>query len=238
MGWRLLGRQIEAALLSTRALHRDLLRLRGRMMQIDFHEATHSYRIDGRSVPSVTQVLAPQNDWSHVDAWVLEAKAALGRDVHTAMHLLAVGQLDWTSLDPAVLPYVRSGDRFIREYGLNIIAAETAVGCKALGIAGMLDAYGRKMFRNLWYDVFVDWKIAETVPTTVSAQLAAYQYLYYRTFMPAGRRAPAKRLCVRLSHTGYKVDTFKEYDRDFSLFTSCRNTFMHKERSYGRIAHT
>src|SRR5262245_30523239 len=50
----------------------------GTPVQIDFDAAHHAYSIDGKPVPSVTQVLAPQNDWSHVDAWALEAAAALG----------------------------------------------------------------------------------------------------------------------------------------------------------------
>lgn len=215
-------------------------------MRIEFDRDSHSYHVEGRRVPSVTQVLASQNDWSHVNAMVLEAKAALGRDVHEALHLMVLGELDWRSLDPAVAPYVRSGQRFLREYGLDgvtVLGAELQVASRTLGVAGTLDLYGhaklddgpptRPRYRN--YEVFVDWKIAETVPSTVGPQLAAYQKLYDETFRPRSRaRFASKRLCVRLTPTGYKVDRLEDWHSDYMLFVSCFNAFTARERkSYG-----
>src|SRR5919107_2807324 len=124
MDWHVLGQKAASALRAAAALHRSLLRIRARHMGIEFDEPSHTYAVDGRSVPTVTQVLAHKNDWSMINPLILEAKAELGRDVHRAMHLLAIGELNWKTLDPAVLPYVRSGERFIREYRLTVLAAE------------------------------------------------------------------------------------------------------------------
>lgn len=241
-----LSSKMAQALDDTAAMHRSLLQFRGKSMAIEFEPVTHTYRVDGRRVPSVTQVLASQNDWSHINALVLEAKAQLGRDVHHALHLLAHGHLDWRSLDGAVAPYVRSGQRFLHEYGrggITVLGAEVPVASRTLGVAGTLDLYGHATLddgpptRSRWrtYEVFVDWKIAEVMPSTVGAQLAAYQKLYDETFRPRSKaRFATKRLCVRLSPDGYKVARLEDWHSDYTLFVSCFNAFIARERkSYG-----
>lgn len=195
-------------------------------MKISFHAPTHTYDIDGVRVPSVTQVLAPQNDWSMVPAWQLEAAAALGRDVHTAVNLLARGVLDWESLDDALVPYVRGAERFLRESGGVVIAAEQVVGSKSLGVAGTLDLM---MTWDNWL-YLIDWKVSAAVPSTVGAQLAAYLQLYVETYNNGRRLRRARRLCVRLGHDSYSTQRMDELNGDFQLFLSCLNTFKHRER--------
>jgi hypothetical protein len=212
-------------------------------MGIEFDEPSHTYAVDGRSVPTVTQVLAHKNDWSMINPLILEAKAELGRDVHRAMHLLAIGELNWKTLDPAVLPYVRSGERFIREYRLTVLAAELPVASRSLGCAGTLDVFGQAVLddgtpthpRLRTYEVFVDWKIAEVMPTTVGPQLAAYKKFYDETFRGRSRaRFAHKRLCVRLGHDGFKVDRLEDWYGDYMEFLRCFNTFRAEERKrYG-----
>lgn len=66
-----------------------------------FDEATHSYTIEGRSVPSVTRVLdhAGLVDFSMVQREILERKSKIGRLVHMATEYFDKGDLDWESLD-------------------------------------------------------------------------------------------------------------------------------------------
>lgn len=198
----------------------------GTPVQIDFDAAHHAYSIDGKPVPSVTQVLAPQNDWSHVDAWALEAAAALGRDVHAACNLLVRDALDWDSLDPAVAPYVRGAQQFLRKFGGVVLAAEQVVGNKLLGVAGTLDLL---IMKNEW-QYLIDWKVSATVPSTVGAQLAAYQQLYADTYRGGRRMVRALRRCVRLKPDGYSLHAMDERNGDYSLFISCLNAWKHRER--------
>lgn len=195
-------------------------------MKIDFHAATHTYALDGVRVPSVTEVLAPQNDWSHVEPWVLEAAGAIGRDVHAAVNLMVRGALDWDSLDPVIAQYVRGAQRFLQASGAVVLASEQPVASKALGVAGTLDLL---VMWNGWH-YFIDWKVSATVPSTVGAQLAAYQQLYCETFLGGRKLVRSRRMCVRLKHNAYSVQRMHEDNGDWSLFVSCLNTFKHRQR--------
>lgn len=195
-------------------------------MQIDFDAPTHTYAIDGVRVPSVTQVLEPQNDWSMVEAWQLEAARALGGDVHDAVNLLAREVLDWHSLDVALAPYVRGARMFLEEFGGVVMASEQVVGSKLLGVAGTLDVL---IAKKSWL-YFVDWKVSAAVPSTVGAQLAAYMALYADTFRGGNSVVRAHRLCVRLRPNGYTCDRMDAFNGDWTLFKSCLNTFKHRER--------
>jgi hypothetical protein len=195
-------------------------------VHIAFDAPTHTYTIDGARVPTVTQVLAPQNDWSHVEPWVLEAAGAIGRDVHTAVNLMVRDALDWDSLDETIAKYVRGARRFLEESGGVVLASEQAVGSTKYGVAGTLDLF---MIWGGWHS-FIDWKVSATVPSTVGAQLAAYQQLYADTFRKGRKLVRSRRLCVRLKPDDYSVQRMDEFNGDWALFQSCLNTFKHRER--------
>lgn len=195
-------------------------------MNICFDSDRHAYTIDGVGVPSVTDVLSSQNDWSMIPAWQLEAARCLGRDVHAAVNLLAREELDWDSLDPAVTPYVRGAERFLRESGGVVLGSELIVGSKELGVAGTLDLL------MLWdrTEYLIDWKVSASVPSTVGAQLAAYQRLYAATFRKGRRLLNSRRLCVRLKPNDYSCQRMDENNGDWSLFQSCLNAYKHRQR--------
>lgn len=196
-------------------------------MLITFDDARHAYTLDGKPAPSVTEVLAAQNDWSKIPAWQLEAARVLGRDVHAAVNLYARGALDMDALDPAVRPYVEGAAMFLRASGATVIAAEQRVASKVYGVAGTLDALLE------WdnYRYFVDWKVSSVVPSTVGAQLAAYELLYDETFNGGKKQYRTRRLCVRLRHNDYSTQRMLESHGDLSLFKSCLNAYKHRERA-------
>jgi hypothetical protein len=202
--------------------------------EIEFYEHDHAYRINGRRVPSVTQVLDHLNDWSQIPAIDLETKRVLGRDVHVACNLLVRGQLDWSSLDPAVRPYVRAAELFLQENICAPLASELRVASPLLGVAGTLDLYAEHHDGGLWY---IDWKISETVPSTVGAQTAAYEVLHRctvdPTFKPWHARPRSKRACVRLGMETYRIEILSYFERDWSTFISCVNNWKHREAKYG-----
>jgi hypothetical protein len=171
-------------------------------MNIDFDEATHKYHIDGVPVPSVTQVIGYRNDWSHIEPWRLEAARALGTDVHAAVNLMVRHALDWGTVDPVILPYVRSAAMFVQATGGAILGSELRVGSKKLGVAGTLDLL---LHWNGW-EYYVDWKTSAAVPSTVGIQLAAYERLYAETFRHGRKQFRARRICVRLGTDGYNVN--------------------------------
>ena len=192
-------------------------------MRLEFDAASHTYRIDGRVVPSVTQVLAPLEDFSRVPRDVLEAARIFGQHVHEACDLLNRGELDWLSLDPALTPYVEGWRRFIEESGAVVMASEFPVGHDQLGYAGTPDVL-IQMRDRLWIP---DIKSTAVVPSTVGYQTAGYAKAYHRM---TGQEP--KRCCVLLDGAGrYKLHTRNE-SSDWEMFVSALNCFKHKARHH------
>jgi len=192
-------------------------------VELTFEASTHTYRLNGTVVPSVTQVIDDQlADWDGVPPDVLEAARVFGGHVHEACHLLVRDELDWASLDPALVPYVEAARRFLDESGLTVLNAELALASPKLKFAGTLDIRG--MWRNAI--AVLDWKSTSTLPRTVGPQTAAYDRLYAEQF--GGR--PAKRYCVQLNPAlpnGYKVHLL-DNPADWSMFQSALNCWRFK----------
>ena len=183
-------------------------------MIVTFEPARHEYRIDGRLVPSVTQVLEPLNDFGAVPAEVLDRAAEFGTHVHQAIALMLRNDLDWSSLDGDLEPYVRQAEKFIVESRLQVLAAERVVANARLGYAGTLDllAYWK---RN---HCVIDWKTG-ALPRTVGPQTAAYQAAVGKL-----DPNPRKRYCVQLTRERYVVHALDD-PADLSVFTSALNLY-------------
>lgn len=188
-------------------------------MALEFDSAAHIYRLDGRVVPSVTQVLSPLENFERVPWDVLEAARVFGQHVHEAMALLVRDELDWGSLDPSLVPYILGGKRFLDESGITVIASEQRVSCKKLRVAGTLDLVGH--WRNT--EVLVDFKATAAMPRSVGAQTAAYDRLY--TSQYGGK--PRKRYGVQLKLNDYRVTPLTE-STDWHTFVSCLNIWNYK----------
>ncbi len=199
-------------------------------MQIEFDAPTHTYKLDGRRVPSVTQVLEPATDWSFVPAWQLEAARALGQDVHLAINLMVQQRLDWESVDPAVLPYVNGARRFLKESGATVLASELLLGSERLQVCGTLDL----LLEWKGWEYYADWKVCDTIPKTVGAQLSGYEILYADMYRAGRRNYRARRVSIRLKPNGYTVDRMKPDNGDEAMFTSHANTWkLREQKRYG-----
>jgi hypothetical protein len=88
-------------------------------MNATFSQLGHQYECDGRSIPSVTQVLALSgiSDVSRIPPHILERAAAIGTAVHVACELLDQDDLDLESVDPQLTGYVLAYQKFRVETG-------------------------------------------------------------------------------------------------------------------------
>lgn len=191
-------------------------------MPLHFDAETHTYTLDGRRLPSVTEVLAPLIDYSRVPQDVLEAARVFGSHVHKACDLFNRDELDFDSLDPALVPYVSAWKQFLEDTGAVVIASETPVFHDQLGYAGTPDvvlAWGNRI-------VIPDLKSTAVVPPTVGPQTAAYAKAYQRMH---GGREPERR-CIQLNADGtYRVHAKREAS-DWSYFLSALNCYRFKEK--------
>lgn len=129
---------------------------------LTFEEEPHIYRVDGRVVPSDTQVLkAVYGDlcWP----WASEFAMERGRLVHHALHLWIIGDLDPKRLSDYIAGYVASGIRFLEESGFEIAtidgkkATEVRMYSEIYDFAGTADLFGTLNRRRC----NADWKTGE-----------------------------------------------------------------------------
>lgn len=93
-------------------------------MNLTFDDATHTYRTDGRVIPSVTEILRAEG---FIDtAWFTDYGRERGKLAHLAIHLHDAGELDEDSLDPVLRPYLDAWKRFVEATGCIILESEQA----------------------------------------------------------------------------------------------------------------
>lgn len=146
--------------------------MRPRQPELEFDEAAHVYRWNGRIVPSVTQCLDTLglSPYKNVPTDVLDLARARGQAVHDACFFYHQPEFDWASVDPAIAGYVRAWECFVQHSGLEWEMSETPLGSPLF--AGTPDGVGRCFDR----DSVIDIKTYKPRRVT-GMQLAGYQGL-------------------------------------------------------------
>lgn len=184
---------------------------------IVFDEEAHRYSINGTTVPSVTQILRPLVDLSGIPSSVLERKRDLGTRVHFACQLDDEGDLDETSVEDDVAPYLTGYRLFRRESGARVVLNEHRVADLKLMYAGTLDRVVQ-IDGKLW---LVDLKTCLLLPLLAGPQTAAYQRAL------ADPRV-THRAALRLRPDGkYRFDALANPD-DWSCFLAARTLHQYQ----------
>lgn len=170
----------------------------------EFDEASHTYRIDGVAVPSVTQILAPiRPDFSAIPPQILEAKRRLGVAVHLATELDDTDDLDDDATSETVMGYVRAWRRFKTDSGAEVLMTEQRLYSERFRFAGTLDGVVRVRGGDVY---LVDRKTSATMHASYGVQLAGYQMLLDDS-MPG--KGGLLRKGIRLDSDGrYKVFSY------------------------------
>lgn len=143
------------------------------MPVIDFDAATHTYRVDGRIVPSVTQILTRAGlvaDYAGISPAVLAYARDRGSHVDACCDLLDADDLDWDSVHPECGGYVRAWQAFRERERFTPSWTQAIVYHDELEYAGMFDAYG-KCGNAL---TLVERKCTSKIAETYAVQTAAY----------------------------------------------------------------
>jgi hypothetical protein len=109
---------------------------------LEFDPVAHRYSVDGRTVPSVTQVIAPLYEWLSVPPHVLERKGRLGTAVHMATEFDDKGTLAESSVSDEVRGYLEAWRKFRRETKFLPTLIEHRVYNRERGYAGTIDRVG------------------------------------------------------------------------------------------------
>lgn len=187
-----------------------------------FDEEQHAYTYAGKRVPSVTQILGFLDDWERVPREVLDRAAQFGTHVHEAAALMIREQLDWHSVDDALVPPLEALRAFLRESGAVVIESEKRLFHPVHQYAGTLDAVLN------WRGglALVDWKTGQTPPKSVGPQTAGYAAALEAMGGPKIKR----RYCVQLLAGTYRV-TKLDNPNDWNVFQSCLNVWRYKHGS-------
>lgn len=141
---------------------------------LTFDAALHRYLVAGREIPSVTRVLAENGlgppEW--LEPVLLRGAADIGTLVHNATLLIDEGDLDWRTVHPHLLPYLRAYEAFRQRTEFLVDAAEERVLIADGRCAGTLDRRGR-FPGNAIQEAIVDIKTGVALPAH-ALQLAAY----------------------------------------------------------------
>jgi hypothetical protein len=106
-------------------------------MTFRFLPDTHEYFLGDRRLESVTEVLgeAGMTDYRFSRDWYMTR----GKYVHAATEMIDRGTLDWSDLDPALVPFCEAYQNFIEDKRPEILLSEKPLYHAQHLYAGTLD---------------------------------------------------------------------------------------------------
>jgi len=140
------------------------------MSELLYNPDIHEYRLDGRRIASVTEIISAAGLMDFCTAG--EERMTLGRYIHQAIALYDQGELDMDALDPDWRPYLEQWIRFKAETGFEAIQGETPYYSQIYDFAGTPDKEGMLNGRR----VLLDYKSGSPAKWH-NVQLAAYAKL-------------------------------------------------------------
>ena len=152
------------------------------MSALEFDESTHTYRVDGVQLISVTTALKTARviDYSMIPQGVLRSAARRGTLVHRAVHYWLDGDLNEATVDPMIQGYVDAAKRFIDDTRFVPMHVEMRDWHPTHHYAGTYDLDGLMNGQDM---ATVDWKTG-VIMDGHAAQLAAYNN--FRATSPQG----------------------------------------------------
>ena len=120
---------------------------------ITFDEATHTYTIGGKVVPSVTQMLdvLTYETYGKIDKAVLEYASKRGTAVHEAT--VDYDLTDSAEVDAEIEPYIEAYAQFVNDFSPNYFGIEEIVTDEEHRYAGTVDRYGMMNKRLFILDI-------------------------------------------------------------------------------------
>ncbi len=184
--------------------------------KLELQEEGHIYTLNGRRLISVTQALAILDDRWKVDPWYLER----GRLVHLATAYYDRDELDESTVDEKIRPYLDAYVKFREDTGFIPIHIEHKLFHPSYFYAGKLDRVG-----SFGYDLLVDLK-SGTKAKVDGLQGAAYWELC------RVNKIPIKRVfALYLSDNGtYKLEPIEKPKLLLPVFLACLQIAQWKEK--------
>lgn len=191
------------------------------MSDVVFDPAMHVYTVDGDRVPHVTEIIAAARAFTPNE--YAQFYAERGSAVHYVCRLDDEGDLDESTMNDAVKPYLEGWRKFKAESGFDFsgVEIECQKHSKVLGFAGTIDRF----LNHKEQPIVIDIKTGVVHPAT-GLQLAGYALLI--DHMMYG----TKRIAVHLSKEGnYKINEYADHLGDRSAFLACLTVVNWKRKN-------
>lgn len=183
-------------------IHQDLV-------PIEFDEKTHTYKVGGKTLPSVTQIIKAmsQSVYSGIPERVMEEARDRGIRVHRAVEMFE--KYGAETEDDEIKPYLLSYKIAKRVEGIEVIFQERKMTNGRF--CGTIDMYATINVKGTRKKVLIDIKATSTIhDNLVAVQLGGYNIL-----MDHYEYETEGHYCLQLKKTGYK---FKEVGSNKLLF--------------------
>jgi hypothetical protein len=113
------------------------------MPVLTFDPEKHVYRVDGKKLPSVTDICKPLTIYGDVGMQVIRQAARRGTAIHEYAELIDYGiDPDDLEVEPELVGYVTAYTRFLKDYKPEWELIEKPLYSLELGYAGTLDRFG------------------------------------------------------------------------------------------------
>lgn len=181
-------------------------------------DENHIYRLDGRVIPGVTEILKDVGLSNHFnrDDWYLER----GRAVHLAIQYCLEGDLKESSVAPAIKGYLNTFKRFWDEKKPKLLGSEKMVYDPIRWYAGTLDL----RVQLPGGESLIDIKTGTPQPAD-AWQTAGYAHAVYKS----GARYILRQGLYLRADGSYRIKNFTDH-ADFDVFLSACNVFHAKRR--------
>lgn len=189
-----------------------------------YDDDAHTYTLDGRVIPSVTQILKQVVDFSMVAPDILERKCAIGSALHMAIALDHADDLDYDSLDASVLPYFEAWRKFVADMGskLWIMASERPMASATYQYGVTPDIWGSVNGER----AVIELKSTAAIHPSVALQTAAQAHAITEgEWWPGDVDGPPRRFALQLQPSGkYRLQEFTAKG-DFGVFIALRSVW-------------
>jgi hypothetical protein len=190
-------------------------------MELTFNAELHEYRIDGKVVPSVTEICAPLTacDMGKLNPAVISAAANRGTIIHELTELIDYGTAaEDLELFPDIGGYILAYQRFLRDYNPKWNRIEYRIGSEELGCAGTLDRMGVIDDRPCIVDIKTVASATRPIKVAWVAQLSGYRLLcngstfdrYIQQLKPTGKYSLYNAYDIETKYGFWGEDLFKD----------------------------
>jgi hypothetical protein len=193
------------------------------MSALQFDPIAHKYSLNGKVLPSVTQITGSLVDYSMVPSQILERKKQIGVATHLACEYHDKDGVDEGSIQETIYGFFSAYKRFGEENPYEVLLNEGQFASERYGFAGTPDRVLRMLEsrKNSWAagDV-INWDlktVAQLHPAT-ALQTAGYKLLLPDLGVP---RSQIKRGAIQLKPDGsYHLELYSKAS-DEPTFLAC-----------------